>query len=43
MPLHMVPSFSVYCHLLCGSVICFHFSSKVYVHLFGNQSSISFL
>uniref|UniRef100_A0A0W0G1A9 Uncharacterized protein n=1 Tax=Moniliophthora roreri TaxID=221103 RepID=A0A0W0G1A9_MONRR len=36
MPLHMVPSFSVYCHLLCGRVICFHFSSKVYVHLFGN-------
>uniref|UniRef100_A0A0W0FWM9 Uncharacterized protein n=1 Tax=Moniliophthora roreri TaxID=221103 RepID=A0A0W0FWM9_MONRR len=43
MPLHMVPSFSVYCHLLCERVICFHFSSKVYAHLFSNQSSISFL
>uniref|UniRef100_A0A0W0FU57 Uncharacterized protein n=1 Tax=Moniliophthora roreri TaxID=221103 RepID=A0A0W0FU57_MONRR len=43
MPLRMVPSFSVYCHLLCECVICFHFSSKVYAHLSSDQSSISFV
>uniref|UniRef100_A0A0W0FZI9 Uncharacterized protein n=1 Tax=Moniliophthora roreri TaxID=221103 RepID=A0A0W0FZI9_MONRR len=38
MPLCIVPSFSVYYHLLCGHVICLHSHSKM--HLSSNQSSI---